>query len=209
MGKPLLVILESPDGLGKTTQSKILSEKYQAKLIIQPSAENSLGFLRNEVKNNPLYNPSFRQALHTMSHIVDAFNYLDGSCNVVMDRSFISTYVYGQVTHLEEFENDILLRVHQEVYRSFASKYKTIYVFLDANGKYKEGNTDQFEGTFNWGHLRDAYVSFFAGVANSGNPLLTEDEVIISVNVHSKSIKEVSTEIDFLISRHMKDSHAT
>lgn len=71
--KNKLFVLEGADGIGKSTQTEILLQHYNAKKIIQPNGENAVGFLREEVKQNVIYNPFERQLLHTVSHVVDAF----------------------------------------------------------------------------------------------------------------------------------------
>lgn len=193
--KPKLIVLAGPDGTGKSTQTKLLASKYQAQIVVQPSERNLVGYIRNEVKNNKRHSPEFRQALHTISHLVD-IEILDGSKNIVMDRSFVCAYVYGSVTGMHVEDNELLLKIHQDTHKAALEKYDIYLVLLDAEQKHKPGDTDEFEKTFKWGLLRDTYLQVFAGVKNDDKFLMCPHEEITYIKVgNGKSIGEVTKEI--------------
>lgn len=208
---PKLIVIEGCDSTGKSTQVKILQEKLSAKLIRQPSSENIVGFLREEVKNNESLSQSTRQCLHTVSHVVDAFtefnlnktfgnglrftgNAIGYYKNIVMDRSHASTYVYGEVTGLSQDLNEILLKIHQNVYKHTLSKYNIKIIFLDREERLEEKLTDVFEGTFNWKSLRERYLNFFE-VTLKDKFLFSETESIYKLNVTNLTIDQVSEKI--------------
>lgn len=208
---PKLIVLEGPDSVGKTTQIKILQNKLNAKLIVQPSNDNIVGFLRNIVKNDNSLDQSTRQALHTVSHVVDAFtefnldkkfedqpvfngvakNYYQ---NIIMDRCHASTYVYGEVTGVSKSLNETLLKIHQCVYKHTLQKFDIKIIFLDRNERMEAKLTDAFESTFNWNSLREKYKEFY-DMTKSNTFLFSQDETIARVDTTGLTMEEVTEEI--------------
>ena len=89
-----LIILEGPDGVGKSTQAKIITEALQAARVSQPSVDNCVGYIRAEAKSLKHITEFERQLLITISHTLDALSKFDGKINVVMERSYISVLIY-------------------------------------------------------------------------------------------------------------------
>jgi deoxyadenosine/deoxycytidine kinase len=193
MAKRKLIVLEGPDSVGKSVQTKILANHFNAKLIIQPSPTNSVGFLRDEVKNNPSYDPFSRQLLHTVSHIVDIFTEFDSDRDIVMDRCHISTYVYGKTSSLTDDQNNLLFKIHKETYsKVIKDNFDIIIIFLDKDIKYINDPTDEFEKTFKWKELKAHYFSFFDYLSTGNDFVFTPEESIYYLPVGDQS-KEVIT----------------
>lgn len=160
MSKRKLIVFEGTDCVGKSTQVEIIKNRFNANQIRQPSGENLLGFLRDIVKNDLNIDAFPRQLLHSISHIVDAFTFFGGDNVIVMDRCHWSAFCYGEVTGLNEFQNELILKIHQNVYQSVLSNYDVQVIFIDRDSRIKDELTDNFEKSFNWEHLRDKYRAF-------------------------------------------------
>ena len=199
-----LVIFESPDALGKSCQVKRLSKYLDAKIIVQPSENNVVGFLRNEVKNNPDYNAFERQMLHTISHIVDLTEF-DGKQDIIMDRSFISTYVYGKVTGMNERQNDLLLKIHQNTYKAIANNYDIYIIFLDRDHRYDPNTTDVFEKTFDWHKLRKEYLKFYANYKMKGFYIIHPNESLFRIDLGKLNEEQVNQKVISIIEEKIDD----
>ena len=175
--KPTAIYLEGPDGLGKSTAAELLAQKLNAKLVRQPSGDNWVGYLRREVKeNSAAYEPFGVQCLHTISHVVDAFTEIGDNINVVFDRSFISTFVYGKTLGLTDEQNKLLLHVHKSVYRRIFAEWNIFYFFFDGASSFRSTPDDEFEKTVNWKNLRQNYHTFMSQHTLGSNSLLHTNE---------------------------------
>jgi len=200
--KQKLIVLEGPDGVGKTTQSKILANMYNAKLIVQPSQTNYVSFIRNEVKNNPSHNAFARQLLHTVSHVVDIFTEFDTTKPIIMDRCHISTYVYGRTTDMTEEQNKLLFRIHKDIYSQvIKDNFDVSIIFFGRSNKYLEDPTDQFEKMIKWDELKKQYVSFFDYLSNGDDFVFTPSENIYYLPLCDKSTEEITSEVYKLIEK--------
>ena len=175
-----LIILEGPDGVGKTTQAQKLASHLGAKLVVQPSGDNSLGFLRPVVKTQKDIDPFARQLLHTCSHIVDAYEDF-GAHNptLVMDRCYASALVYGNLTHLKSEDLSLLKEIHQHVYTPLIKEhgYRVQYIQLKAEKSLRmaENKEDVYESALSWEQTNIAYKLLFEKLSPK-NPLFTPDE---------------------------------
>lgn len=196
--KPKLIVLEGPDSTGKSTQVKLLSKRYNAEVVVQPSEDNEIGFLRNEVKNNcDKFDPFGVQCLHTISHLGDIpHKLLKEPRNWIFDRSHISTYVYGKITGLTEHQNEVLTRVHLGMYkRIIEGVYAVHVVFLDNKKRFKEKTTDKFETTFDWEKLKTEYKNLYLKMFNKEKTFFYSKERAHLVEVSGKTKQEVNDEI--------------
>jgi len=169
---PKLIIFEGPDGVGKSTQAKMLHDVMPGSLLIrQPSDSNVVGFLRSEVKSNPEHCMFERQLMHTVSHIVDAYSYFDGVTDVIMDRSPISAMVYGQVLGLSEYQRIIIERCNFAVYQDRLAEipYDIRILFFIRPESYKSDKDDLYEQADRGKSITERYLdlakhhsSFFA-----------------------------------------------
>lgn len=158
---PRLIIVEGPDGVGKTTQAKLLARAIGAKFIHQPSGEGIVGFIRDEVKHNPEFGMLERQLMHSITHIVDAFVELDGS-DVVMDRSPISALVYSIVGQLSQAHVNLIAKINFAVYQKVIQDkgYQVDMVFLtlaNPRGSYKDTADDLYELCLNNRKIQETY----------------------------------------------------
>ncbi|GEM_PF-4259443 len=193
-----LIILEGPDGVGKSTQAKRLCEALSAKLVVQPSGDNTLGFLRPIVKTNKNIEPFARQLLHTCSHIVDAYeDFGPHNTAIVMDRCYASALVYGKMTGLPQEQLDILAQIHQNTYRPLIEKhgYDVHYIQFTAENPFRQADEqDVYEKAAKWHALNDEYLSLFDTLSRD-NTLCADTETHHLVKVDGKSEDEITAEI--------------
>jgi thymidylate kinase len=192
--RPKLIILESPDGLGKSTQASLLFNRFypEAKLISQPSDDNVIGFIRSSVKDpNTNWTAMERQMLISLSHCVDAFTCFDSSTNIIMDRSYISGLVYGKLTNAPEDKMKTLINCLKAVYTyNIALKYDVYVIIFDAKNRFNKTSHDFFETQTKWENLRDFYLE----IPKLGF-FFSPDEKISIVNVEGKSVFDIHKEI--------------
>jgi thymidylate kinase len=209
-----LIVLEGPDGIGKSTQATILKELFDLKQIVQPNGSGIVGFLREQVKNNPSYKPFERQLLHTISHIVDAYTefppkpYFQTTSrfshrlelkildSFIMDRCHASTYAYGKVQKMADSEIDLLMRVHQEVYKeNIGENYEPYIIFLDSFKPHKDEKTDEFEKTFSWEELKWIYRGLAEKLERKEMFLFHPDEKVLTLDVANQTKEQVTSKI--------------
>jgi thymidylate kinase len=197
MKKQKLVIIEGSDGTGKSTQSKLLANKLEAELIIQPSKDNLVSFIRNEAKMNPIYSALERQLLIGISHTVDAFTLFDGERSLVMDRSYISGLVYGKRTGIEPYEMALLENILSSVYKAnITHKYDVKIIFLNADNRLDIADNDVFESQINWAELSVEYTEIYRSLVNKKRCAFSENEVVTQIQVGGKTIDQIAMEIE-------------
>lgn len=128
MGK--LIIFEGPDGVGKTTLSNAISEylnyhQRPSELMTFPGREQgTIGRLIYELHHNPSkygiesLTDISKQALHIVAHL-DAIERqiiptLKTGKNVILDRFWWSTWVYGIVSEIEPNILKALIEVERQ-----------------------------------------------------------------------------------------------
>lgn len=195
--KQKLVIIEGSDGVGKSTQARILAEKLNAKLIIQPSKENIVSVVRAEAKLNPAYSALERQLLIAISHTVDAFTEFKADRNIVMDRSYLSGLVYGKATGVPPYEMELLNQILSSVYKENikSGQFDVHILFLDTQKRLDEADKDVFEQTTKWQDLHDSYINMYADM-RSGRKAFNDNERVTLLDVTGKTVEQVSKLIE-------------
>lgn len=132
MIKGKLIVFEGPDGVGKTRLSKFaanfLHEKDKSSywMSFPGREEGTLGNLVYKVHHAPLdfdirtITPAAKQALHIAAHL-DAIEskilpLLSSGVNVILDRFWWSTWVYGINSGLDQNTLDKLIKLEQAVW---------------------------------------------------------------------------------------------
>ena len=190
-----LIVFEGPDGVGKSTQVKKLYDKFKADglkvaLISQPSSDNELGFLRQEIKTNRDYSAFERQLLATCSHIIDSFHLAwNGADVVIMDRCYLSGVVYGRRTGCNEQQIALLMKVLTTVYHIAARRTLEPFdhidvIFIDANNRLDRPDGDVFESGITWQELRNEYRTLYKNVDAQEPFAFRKDERVHQINVN-------------------------
>lgn len=97
----MIIVIEGPDGVGKTTLCKALAQRLDGVYVSFPGREaGTLGKWVYDLHHTDLtINPTALQALHIAAHIDTLNRFVLPAVNrgqtVILDRSFISTLVYG------------------------------------------------------------------------------------------------------------------
>ena len=190
-----LIVIDGVDGIGKTTQAKIIAERLNAKLFIQPNDSNCVGFLREEVKNNPRHEPFTRQLLHTVSHTVDAFTQFNQHNCYVMDRCHSSTYAYGLAQDMKLVDIELLMKIHANVYAEALSAYDIRIILLDRTSKFKVVEDDEFEKMVNWGRVRANFQELWGTLENSREYLFSPTEKRLYLNIDNMEKDAISTKM--------------
>ena len=189
-----IIVLEGPDGSGKSTQAKYLAERYNARLIEQPSRDNLVWFLRQEAKQNPNYTAFERQLLIAVSHTVDSFTKFSGNENIVMDRSYLSGLVYGKLTGVEKYEMALLTQVLATVYKNAIENhgYEVSIVFFLGSNRLDKPDEDIFEQTLTWGHVNEHYKHMFDELSQGVWNAFSKNERIHQIDSLSGTVTEIS-----------------
>lgn len=193
--KPKLIILESADGCGKTTQCEMLAKHFNASILQQPNANNCVGFIRGLMKSCETINSDDRQYLAGFSHIVDAYTKFDRKSNLVMDRCYLSALVYGKLTKSSPEKLDIVLKTLKEVYsQNILGHYDVHIVFLTRHSRYDVADNDVFEKTTKWNDLRDEYNSLYDKMSKNEISFIGKENIYL-LDVANNTIEEVHNTI--------------
>lgn len=194
--KKKLVILEGPDGVGKSTQAKILAAKFNARLVSQPSDDNIVSWIRAEAKKNPDFTALERQLLIAVSHTVDAFTKFQGVHNIVMDRSFLSGLVYGELMDLKPEYLVLIRRILLSVYQiNLANKFDLHFVFLSSKGRLDTADNDVFEA-LSWNRIAELYRKHYEALTVRHEYFIEPKEKVSLVDITGKDIETVAREIE-------------
>jgi len=174
--RPLLVVIEGADNLGKSTYIKSLCEKFDFNKLQQPSGTGSLGFIRGIVKTYEKIDMFPRQLLHTCSHINDIHNNFNGE-NVIMDRCHISQAVYGRDLYSDELA--LLKDIHKSLYlkKLMENNYRVVIGIMTGD-PYTGSDNSVYEKNNNWESYNNTYLSIQRD--DSCWFLKSEEKVLIS-----------------------------
>lgn len=179
MNKLKLIVLESADNLGKSTLSMQLSTITNASIIQQPSASNTLGFLRRVVKEKTTISPFERQLLHTISHTVDLYEtMLISKNNIVMDRCYISALIYGKLSGLDDYELSLIYDIHHSLYSKLQDKYDVTICILTRSKPFASKDNSVYEQTLIWNDINNGYLKFVENQKRSKQSYFTNTETI-------------------------------
>jgi GTPase SAR1 family protein len=211
--KPKIIVLEGPDGLGKTSLAQSLAAEYfnneagygrpvSAPILNSPSRTNTVKFLRGVTRGEEPWRGSLnafeRQCLHTMSNLVDFYEEFRGGRNLVLDRCHLSTLVYGLADGADKLWMEVLMDVHHKVAGRFADQYDVDIIVLDRDERFNAPDKSYHEAAIKWTDLRDLYRTFPRWCAD-GFYLFRPDERRHVIEVGTKTPEDVFQEAVRLI----------
>lgn len=161
-----LIAFEGPDDVGKSTQIGKLEEYLvkQGRMVVtlrQPSQDHFLGFLRQEIKHNKNLNAFETQLLCACSHIIDSVRMSYNPDFILMDRTYLSGFIYGKLTGLQAWQLDLLDRILSTSYRMAlegeSGTDRVDLVLLHADTRFGEADDDKFESVLSWDSISNEY----------------------------------------------------
>lgn len=161
--KPMCVVVDGVDGIGKSTIAKMIADRHNFKYCPQPSPDNLVYYVRDIVKHTDAA-PAIKQSLHVLSHIVDAHYQIDGS-NLIFDRGILSTYVYSKALRLDHNIVSNLLEINSRIYNHFLEElydYDVVFLLFDRNLSFKAEKDDRYEQLLDYRELRKLYYEALA-----------------------------------------------
>lgn len=179
-----LIVLEGPDGVGKSTVAKGLADYYrkmgmQSVYFAFPGNENgTLGHLVYEIHHDPQkygikYIPAASlQLLHIAAHIDAIENriqplLLEGNY-VILDRYWWSTWVYGLVTGADMNVIESMIQVERV---AWGEVQPYCVVLLDREQSFRAE-----EYADNWQELRKAYYKLMSAESNKYQIVTVKNE---------------------------------
>lgn len=179
-----LIILEGPDGVGKTSIAHAINNHLQAHNIASdymafPGKEaGTLGSLVYDIHHNSQkyginkINSASLQLLHVAAHIDEIENrirpVLQAGRHLVLDRYWWSTWVYGSVFGVDK----VMLRKMIELELSAWGDLLPDCVILVNRKESFRGN----ELGDNWGKIRDTYFQLLADEKDKYPTAIIENE---------------------------------
>lgn len=184
--RPKLIVIDGPDGLGKTTLAESIISDLSASIVKQPSPDNIVGFIRGEVKENPNFTAMERQLLIAVSHTVDAFSRFTGSENIVMDRSYLSGLVYGKLTGVSNYNLVLIRQLLSTIYtKTMGEKYDVHIIFVTGSKRFDQPDEDFFESSIPWDQLNNDYVALY-------NSMVGDDKLYAFSNEEKVSLVDMT-----------------
>jgi thymidylate kinase len=157
--KKKIIVLEGCDGVGKSQLSRMLIDRFQSALTTSPSKTNCVSFLRDVTRKDMSLSAFSRQALHSITNVIDYVENLSRDQNIVMDRCHLSTLLYGLSSGADPDHMSILLEVHQKVAAKWSMFFDIDVFVLDRETRF--GSADgSFHETLDWQDLRRSYLDF-------------------------------------------------
>jgi thymidylate kinase len=160
-----LIVMEGPDGVGKTTLAQALTERLRSvgicceRLSFPGHEEGTLGRLIYDFHHNPLYfgvhsvSPSSLQLLHVAAHIdmieKTIIPTLAKGNYVVLDRFWWSTWVYGKNAGIKQPILEAMLKVEFEYWNEISPD--VVFLFRSASSFREEVSADE------WRQLSGSY----------------------------------------------------
>jgi len=204
-----LIVVEGPNEVGKTTLARRLAELVDrrglpCKVIAFPG--NNRGTLGNLVKrmhNKPsLFDiehiePASLQVLHIAAHIDSIENrirpLLEEGTNVILDRFWWSTLIYGRVSGIEKGVLDEMIDLEKRYWDGILPKK----VFLIDRDSPLNSDVD----SESWSQIRNEYLNFVKSTEHD-YPV----EVISNNASIEKAVKSLKSSVDGVLRRARRTS---
>lgn len=155
----LLLVFEGPDGVGKTTQARKFTNLLDGKYLKSPNDEGVIGFVREIILNNRELTPFERQLIQTLSLTTNLYTEINKEAPMILDRSFISTLLYGMAQGIPEKQLSIIESLSKVMWHSHLIElnFITVVVVLTCSRRYNLPDNDVYESTIDWKNLNLLY----------------------------------------------------
>lgn len=171
-----VIVFEGPDGVGKTTQAKLLCQslletKVQSKFFSFPGCHpGTLGELVYRIHHSPeelalqRINPASLQILHLAAHIDaienDIIPAVADRNTVILDRYWWSLWVYGRIFGVHQDILDGMIEIEKMSWKKLAHP---LVFFFETDQPYRESVIND-----NWHEIRSLYQCLAEREAASG-----------------------------------------
>ncbi|NTE68085.1 hypothetical protein G6M85_20990 [Agrobacterium tumefaciens] len=196
-----LIFIEGPDGVGKTTTIENLKAKLEHRpepyefLSFPGKAEGTLGNLVYQIHHDPVkfgveeMSGLSKQALHIAAHL-DAIERiigpkLDAGTNIILDRFWWSTVVYGSAS---EANPDALLGLVEAEKSLWGTSKPALAILLD-----RDAPIERDDKLSDWLKLRAAYREL-AEKEDAFYPV----RIIENATSHEDAVSQILNAIDGL-----------
>lgn len=179
----LLIVIEGPDFVGKTTVAQLVSSEITDRGIdnIQLSfpghKDGTLGKIIYELHHNlnkygiQNINSVSLQLLHVAAHIdsieKDILPALSNNTSVILDRYWWSTYVYGAVDGIGQDYLERLIAIEELAWKNITPDF---IILIDADKPFG------IEITNKWDRLRKVYKKIYQRKKNDNNVFLLKND---------------------------------
>lgn len=192
MKKKRIFILEGADNLGKSYQARYLEKSYKFHILNQPNADNTLGYLRNDLKYDESIDITVRQLFHAFQNSVDIFEFPQHT-NIIMDRCYLSNIVYSTVMGVDTHVIEMMIKMNKTIWEKYLSEYEINLICFTSNAPFKEADdADVYESANVWDKLSEEYITHL--VQNKNNNSIFPRNVKCSImDISLMSKEEVSS----------------
>lgn len=176
MGTAELIVLEGPDGVGKSTLAKALADERSSALLSFPGRDSgTLGGLvyqlhheAQSVFNIPLIAETSLQLLHIAAHVDaierDILPLIAKGTSVVLDRYWWSTLIYGRLRGVDESSLQSAIAIERNAWGDTVPSM--IFLIDRAQPWRSDEGDDRFES------LRTAYARLEEEEKLGGQPVV-------------------------------------
>jgi thymidylate kinase len=190
-----LIVLEGPDGLGKTTLAESLAKEFNATIHNSPSRGNSVSFLRDITRHTKGFSAFERQCLHSMSNIVDFYEeFMYSDKNYILDRCHLSTFVYGGAEGASLDKMSVLMDVHRKIAASILNNRQVDIFVLDRDKRFGKADDSHHEKNIKWNSLRLIYKQYCNWPVEKFH-LFSKEEKRHLIEVGDRTSEEVFNEV--------------
>lgn len=180
-----VVIIEGPDGTGKTTVAKSLTSVHHwLHYHKQPNPEGILNHINKLVRTNTKITASERQLFHCINNCMDLYVNIPRDNYILFDRSPISTIAYGYMYGVPDHIMDPIIEIYKSVFRNKFKDTEIVYLFFTSDEPLKIMGEDEHEKNCLFSDMVDAYNMVFESLQHGKlRNFLSRNEKMYTIDV--------------------------